>query len=255
MARIRIVCAGLVAAMAVALAVGGAQAQTASGESVGKPLPLLAGLRPPPESKHTATRRTAHGKAAHGSIKKTAAKQTHARFARKTSAKHTRHVAFKKHEQRERSVAVATPVAMPPLQTAPSPVPAAIVPAAASAMPPADVDAAPPPQTAALPENADPSPNVVKVQTLRINAPAAPEQVNALGRPDPSEAAPAAAPSDRAVAAPASQTVLAAPPHRKQSPIGSASWMAQVLAALGGAVAAGAVAWALIGGGPVRSYG
>lgn len=37
--------------------------------------------------------------------------------------------------------------------------------------------------------------------------------------------------------------------------IGSASWIAQVLAALGGAVAAGTLAWFLIGGGPVRTYG
>ncbi len=38
-------------------------------------------------------------------------------------------------------------------------------------------------------------------------------------------------------------------------PVGSASWIAQVLAALGGAVAAGAVAWFLIGSGPLRTYG
>ena len=37
--------------------------------------------------------------------------------------------------------------------------------------------------------------------------------------------------------------------------MGSASWIAQVLAALGGAVAAGTVAWFLIGGGPQRMYG
>jgi hypothetical protein len=39
------------------------------------------------------------------------------------------------------------------------------------------------------------------------------------------------------------------------SAVGSASWIAQVLAALGGAIAAGTVAWILIGAGPVRSYG
>jgi hypothetical protein len=43
--------------------------------------------------------------------------------------------------------------------------------------------------------------------------------------------------------------------HRDESAVGGASWIAQVLAALGGAVAAGAVAWFLIGGGPVRTYG
>jgi len=39
------------------------------------------------------------------------------------------------------------------------------------------------------------------------------------------------------------------------SAVGSASWIAQVLAALGGAIAAGTVAWFLIGAGPVRTYG
>jgi hypothetical protein len=40
------------------------------------------------------------------------------------------------------------------------------------------------------------------------------------------------------------------------STIGSASWVAQVLAALGGAMAAGTLAWFLIGGGPpARDYG
>jgi hypothetical protein len=37
--------------------------------------------------------------------------------------------------------------------------------------------------------------------------------------------------------------------------VGSASWTAQVLAALGGAIAAGLVAWFLLGTGPVRTYG
>lgn len=39
------------------------------------------------------------------------------------------------------------------------------------------------------------------------------------------------------------------------SPIGSASWIAHVLAALGGALAAGAVAWFLIRPAPERTYG
>jgi hypothetical protein len=43
--------------------------------------------------------------------------------------------------------------------------------------------------------------------------------------------------------------------HKDASAVGSASWIAQVLAAFGGAVAAGVVAWFLIGGGPQRMYG
>ena len=37
--------------------------------------------------------------------------------------------------------------------------------------------------------------------------------------------------------------------------VGSTSWILQVLAALGGAVTAGTVAWFLIGGTPQRTYG
>jgi len=39
------------------------------------------------------------------------------------------------------------------------------------------------------------------------------------------------------------------------SPVGSASWIAQLLAALGGAIAAGLVAWFLIRPAPRRHYG
>lgn len=39
------------------------------------------------------------------------------------------------------------------------------------------------------------------------------------------------------------------------SPVGSASWIAQLLAALGGAIAAGAVAWFLIRPAPERNFG
>jgi len=68
-----------------------------------------------------------------------------------------------------------------------------------------------------------------------------------------------AAPSESTDAAAPVQAVLAAPVNQDASQntdtVGSASWIAQVLAAFGGAVAAGAVAWFLIGSGPVRIYG
>ena len=93
---------------------------------------------------------------------------------------------------------------------------------------------------------------------------ASPDQVNAIDlAAAPGDDAPAAMPGDHADAAPASQSALAAPVHRDAgqsaatvgSAVGSASWLAQALAALGGAVAAGAVAWFLIGAGPLRTYG
>ena len=47
----------------------------------------------------------------------------------------------------------------------------------------------------------------------------------------------------------------AVPPPQQGSDVGSTSWIMQVLAALGGAVAAGSVAWFLIGSTPQRTYG
>jgi hypothetical protein len=88
-----------------------------------------------------------------------------------------------------------------------------------------------------------------------------PNQVNELdlAARDNNAAAPSAALSDRPDVATAAQTALAAPVHadagQNVDTVGSVSWIAQVLAAFGGAVAAGAVAWFLIGSGPVRIYG
>ncbi|HXD12761.1 MAG TPA: hypothetical protein VNU65_01195 [Xanthobacteraceae bacterium] len=50
-------------------------------------------------------------------------------------------------------------------------------------------------------------------------------------------------------------TVAVARPQPERSPVGSASWIMQILAALGGAFAAGSAAWFLIGSAPQRTYG
>ncbi len=90
-------------------------------------------------------------------------------------------------------------------------------------------------------------------QTVEI---ASPDDLNAIDRAaEDSHDAPAGLPArQRRVATPV-QTVLAAPVHNDANPVGSASWIAQVLAALGGAVAAGVTAWFMIGTGPQRIYG
>ena len=255
MPRIRVVCVGLVAAMAIALALGGARAQTAPNAPVGKPLALLAGLRPPHEASHAV-----HPKAAHVAIRKTAARKSH---HVKTAAEHGRHVAARKfarqrHEASEPAVTASAFAEEPPAQATP----AGIEPGGAAA--PADGMTAPTPTVAPVsgpvsenaPSPSGPSldPTAVKVQMLRI---AAPNQDTGPAPGAQQDAPPVAASNDSAVAPPpaAPQTVLAAPLHRDTSPVGSASWIAQVLAAFGGAVAAGAVAWFLIGGGPVRTYG
>ena len=52
-----------------------------------------------------------------------------------------------------------------------------------------------------------------------------------------------------------SDSVTAALSRKSKSAVGSTSWILQVLAALGGAVTAGSLAWFLIGSTPQRTYG
>ena len=172
MPRIRVVCVGLVAAMAIALALGGARAQTAPNAPVGKPLALLAGLRPPHEASHAV-----HPKAAHVAIRKTAARKSH---HVKTAAEHGRHVAARKfarqrHEASEPAGTASAFAEEPPAQATP----AGIEPGGAAA--PADGMTAPTPTVAPVsgpvsenaPSPSGPSldPTAVKVQMLRIAAP------------------------------------------------------------------------------------
>ncbi len=247
MLGIRVVGAGFVGALAVALALSGAQAQTATSEQAGKPLALLAGLRPPHEH---------HAKTAHAARKKTAAKKSrHARVA----AAHARHSSTRKtakNELREPAVTASAFAEEPPAQAAPDAPPtrdwSAVnsAPAANSAAATAsDTTVAPPPENTPPNVDAGSNPTAVKVETVKITAP---DQADAHD-PIADHAVPAAAtPGGYSADASPQQTALAAPMHRDESAVGSASWIAQVLAALGGAIAAGAVAWFLIGAGPVR---
>ena len=255
------------AVAAFAFAATSVCAQTATTEPVGKPLALLAGLRPPHEAKHKDTEHAVHARAAHSTSKKTAARTRHTRAA----TVHTRHASAKKlakqkHETRERPVTASAFAEEPPAQAAPDLMPASVQPVANAG--PVDGTAAPATGPAVAPvskpvsENAPPiidrnaEPAAAKIQTVEITAP---NQATVPDRPADDTIASAPTPSDRPAVAPPSQTVLAAPVQEQKSkhadPVGSASWIAQVLAALGGAVAAGAVAWFLIGSGPVRTYG
>jgi hypothetical protein len=249
MRSFRIVGAGLVTAIAVALAVNGTSAQAATSAQVGQPLPLLAGLRPPHESKHPV-----HAKTAHPTIKRTAAKKSrHGRMV----AEHRRHIPARKvakNEHREHAIAASAFAEEPPAQTAPNPAPTDDwLPANA----PSSADSAAAPAPASLP-SASPPPNVDPTPSA-MEGNGQPAQMNSPNQPNPPDPAarhdtpPATAPNDQAAVTP--QTVLAAPVHQDVSPADSSSWIAQVLAALGGAAAAGMVAWFLIGSGPMRTYG
>jgi hypothetical protein len=211
MLRIRIVSATALAAIAVALTVNAAAAQTS--DTAGQPLTLLAGLHPP----HTAK---AHAAPAHRKI---------AKLERKRVARHGP------------AVATAEPVAPP----APAGLPDNGWPTPPQPAPDNTVAAAPAAQPATPAANdATPGAIVMNGQTVEI---ASPDDLNAIDRAaEDTHDAPAATPV---------QTVLAAPVHDDANPVGSMSWLAQVLAALGGAVAAGVTAWFMIGPGPQRMYG
>jgi hypothetical protein len=68
------------------------------------------------------------------------------------------------------------------------------------------------------------------------------------------EAANAAAPKDPAATWSAQRAMVATAEPQNSNPVGSVSWIVHVLAALGGAMAAGALAWVLIEPLPVRRY-
>lgn len=250
---------GAVGAFVVAFAASSICAQTATTEPAAKPPALLAGLRPPHEAKHK--EHAVHARTAHATTKKTAAKWRRTR----TAAAHTRHAPGKKLTKREyehHEQAVTASAFAEELQAAPNPTPASVQPSAnagpidGTAAPATDPAIAPISENAPRNVDADVAPAAAKIQTVKITPP----DQNTVSVPTVGNVASSApAPSNNPAVAPASQTVLAAPtqePKNKNAdPVGSASWIAQVLAAFGGAVTAGAIAWFLIGSGPVRTYG
>ncbi len=240
MLRIRIVMAAAVAAI-VGSALLTAQSATAqTSEQPGKPLALLAGLNPPHQKKTTdrANRTVVHAK----TVRKTAAHQT---AAHKTTTRITRIPAVKIAQ----ALAAKEATDAPPSNALPEnawPSPEQPVPSEASAA------AAPAPDTAAVADDPPLSEMVVNSQTEPI---AAPDAVNDRAAGDRNAGASTAAPSDNASAQTAATPAFDASVHEDASPVGSPSWIAQVLALLGGAIAAGAAAWFLIGAGPQRTYG
>jgi hypothetical protein len=264
MLSIRILATGA----ALVIGVGSAAAQTATTNPPGKPLPLLQIVQQANKAKarghaRMAARFVKRTSAKRRIVKRTSAK-THARTHRALAARRSRHL---------------------PTQTATAAAAASIWPAAETA-PPAAVAApapAPAPQPASAFAEPEPSELVVGGETVQV---ASPDDINALdlaaddqdaaaanaaktatpsdvAKPPPAAqamaakpAAQAAKPAAQAMAAkPAAQAMVAKPAASDASPIGSASWITQVLAALGGALAAGSVAWLLIGSGPQRTYG
>jgi hypothetical protein len=282
MARIRIVNAGAFCLIVLALAPAGAAAQTATAGSTGQPLPLLQIAR----QKSGAKLHAHHHIAATRSRKREVARRVWRKRTLAT-ARHHHHDRLAKH-----AVAARHHVMMRhdivEAQRAPSPPVAAATPAAAAtpvsmsanAWPVANGGAAgefnafapaAPPQSGPTIKtetvvDTDPNQLVPNGQAVQPVGPDLASPASAL--------APQAAistPSPKVV--PARKSVIAAttmPSHpaptpavramvAKQSagpsPVGSTSWIMHILAALGGAVAAGVIAWFLMRPAPERRYG
>jgi hypothetical protein len=240
----RIVFALSLATLVIGIAGAGAVAQT--------PGPaLLAGLNPP----HQPAQPLVHSMTTHMTAHKPARK-----VARKFALRRRHSVAVAASTplpQRDPVSNSATPAGEQPVldnagsaQTSPVAAPApAPAPNDESAPPAQNADAQDPDTVQS--DGAHPDSVRMNGQTVEI---ASPDYLNDIDRAanDRDIAASTAAPDDSADATPAA--VVAVAKRTDASQVGSASWIAQVLAALGGAIAAASVAWFLIGSGPVRNY-
>jgi hypothetical protein len=216
MLSIRIITAGAILVMAV----GSAAAQTATNTVPGKPIQLM-----PILTNADKTKTKIHAKR----LSKTVAKTAHkTRFA----------LARRKPIHSAETAKVTEPTNI-------WPVPAAAVPTNLAAAEPAL-------QPASASTELIPSELVVGGRTVQV---VSPDDANEIDRAADGTQASTAAPRDIAETKPQPDQVETAPAQRTVSEVGSASWIAQVLAALGGAVAAGSLAWFLIGSAPQRMYG
>jgi len=223
MLSIRIVTAGAALVIALSLAVGGAAAQTTTSEP-GKPLKLLQILAQPAKTK-TKPRAKIANKPAATTAKKSAGKKTHIADRGEHPAPWSAPATID-----------AVPASVWPTVDAPAL-------AAASTAPVAEV--APAPAEPGLSEI------VVGGRTVQV---AAPDEVNAIDLAADEPTAAMATPSDRADLQPASDSGVAFA-QQDDSATGGPSWIAELLATFGGALAAGSVAWFLIGSAPQRRYG
>ncbi len=245
MLRIGIVAASAIVAVFLimsGMAVGGAMAQTAANGAPGQPIQLLP----------IAQQGKAAAKSAAKPVDKSSVKSRVA-LRRKTKA-HVSVAAARARHHAAPQVADADPASRSAAPTAPAAAAPADDPASAAAA--SRPEAGPPePIPAGAPIAANHATQVTAPRAAKESDLVAPDAGVALNAASPTAVA-AAAPSMREVAdvTPKSDSADAAGAPR-QSEVGSVSWILQVLAALGGAVTAGAVAWFLIGRSPHQTYG
>jgi hypothetical protein len=247
MLNLRIVAGGAVFLLVSAAAAGGVAAQTATTDTPGKPLELLRIIEAPARP-----RAVAHSRlhtAIHRSI---AARRHHSVFAKVQPKEPTVQDTAASVVSRPDTNTVA-PTRVAAADPSSSPVPSPSEPVMGSLV----VGN----QTVAVASQSDVNAiDLAADATANASANASPSNTN----PNETAANPAANNKAAAIlaavsdAASKSDTVKAAPapqPQAAASAIGSPGWIAQVMAAAAGAVAAGSLAWFLIGSAPQRTYG
>jgi hypothetical protein len=275
MLRIRIVSTAAATAIALALAAGGAAAQTASTDQAGKPLSLLQLITQP----STATPAVSASSAA-TAAKRPKLKRVASRTHNKTAAAHDADPPADAAQSTASAdawlaasapTATAVPTAAPVdpqssnAQPANEPLPSAVQiggqtvqVAAADQANEIDLAADNTPPVAPPMEFTEPPGDRADASSDRSNVMAMADAMAKAAAARAASVAPAAADASQNVsdqnASPAENAGAQNADAQNLSAVGSASWIAQVLAALGGAIAAGVVAWFLIGAGPVRTY-
>ena len=263
MLSIRIVAAGAclsIVLLVSGMATGRAMAQSATDATPGKPLQLLKIVEHSNKTNGKLHRKLLARSSAKRAVRVAAKRKTH------------RHIAAAERKHRHWSAEAASTAPTERVRPTANP--------AAGTETPVTTAAAAPPSVATPTE---PAPNqvpsqgpsqalspasrevVVAGQTVQV---ASPNDINAIDLAANDHAAQtndAAPPSAAANTPPSlrevgnteqkSNSVTAALSRKSKSAVGSTSWILQVLAALGGAVTAGSLAWFLIGSTPQRTYG
>ena len=240
-------------AVLLAVTIGSAAAQQET--SAGKPLQLLQFARHQAKAPPHRRARPVEKLAKPAEVKRHVAKNVVAKH-------HKMCAAIQSHAVHPHKIAEAAPAPAPqPAQPTPAAPPATIWPAVNAAAPAAVampvLPAAPQNVTTERVVSDAPDDIAANGQISQAAIPAQPNDAAAephaapFDTPAPAQsAAPeTAAPAQNAASEPVVRAMVATPDPAESnagSPVGSASWMMQVLAALGGAVAAGAVAWFLI---------
>jgi len=247
MLSLRIVAAGAVVLFACGTAAGGAAAQSATADTPGKPLELLRIIEQPLRPKV----------AAHSRF--------HAAIHRSFAARSKRHSVIAEAKAQHPTAQDAAPAIVPDDNSAPAAV-ATTEPALQPVPPlaePAIGELVVGNRTVALASQSDVNEiDLAADATGKRSANLSPSNAKA------DDAAANAAPSVPTTATPASAVISdsgsksdsiknapAPQPQAARSTVGSPGWIAQVMAAAAGAVAAGSLAWFLIGSAPQRTYG